>query len=241
MMASRRGLEANSRRLKDSQQRQQQQQQQQEQQQQQQQRRRRQNETSFSPFPPPSLCWDVVGSPSAWPTAGYKPHRYCFEPGSIIISGEEEEKEGGEIKKTSRIRWSEFTFFDASPECQVTSPSTTTIFAPRSYPPPRQEAEELNPLCRHDRRPAGGVLGSTYKRAIAQGKGHSEAVAEAAEAGALLAKRAREGAEISRAAVAARRIGNGGGQGEVSETNSDPVKLSEQLRSVAEVVGHAMG
>ena len=54
LMASRRWLEANSKRLQEDSQQQQQN----------------------------SLCWDVVGSPSAWPTAGYRPHRYCLEPGS---------------------------------------------------------------------------------------------------------------------------------------------------------------
>ena len=225
MMASRRWLEANAKRLKGSQQQQ-----------------RQQNGTSPPPPPPtppsPSLCWDVVGSPSAWTTAGYKPHRYCFEPGRSWGGGKEKEKGGGE-KKTSLVRWSRFLFFDASPECSAVSPST--VFAPRSYAPPQQEAEQLNPLCRHDKRP-GSVLASTYERALARGEEPSEAAAEAAEAWALLARHAREGAESSRAFLqAAAAKGGGGGQGEVSETNGEPVRWSEQLQSVAEVVEHAMG
>lgn len=208
MMASRRWLEANAKRLKDDSQQQQQQQ---------------RNGTS------PSLCWDVVGSPTAWPTAGYKPHLYCFEPGT----GEE----GGE-RNTSRIRWSRFLFFDAEPECG--SVSHSTIFAPRSYAPPQKEAEALNPLCRHDERP-GSVFVSTYERALARGEGHSAAVAEAAETGALLARHARERAEGSRAFLKAAAEKRSASQGEVSETNSDPVRWSEQLHAVVEVVEHAMG
>lgn len=174
------------------------------------------------------LDFPALGSPFASFRA-IQPHRYCFEPGT----GEE----GGE-RNTSRIRWSRFLFFDAEPECG--SVSHSTIFAPRSYAPPQKEAEALNPLCRHDERP-GSVFVSTYERALARGEGHGAAVAEAAETGALLARHARERAEGSRAFLKAAAEKRSASQGEVSETNSDPVRWSEQLHAVVEVVEHAMG
>lgn len=200
-MASRHWLEANSKRSKGLQRGQQQQQ--------------RQEKTS--------LCWDVVGSPSAWPTAGFKPRRYCLEP--------------CKEKSTTQIRWSEFLYFDASPECEARySSSSTTLFAPRSFAPPRQEAEELNPLCKYDKRPGTSVFLSTYERSLAQGKKHREAVAAAVESRAVLADQARKGAESSREFLAAARNDEG-----VSQTNDEPVRWSDQLRAVVEALGHAMG
>lgn len=202
LMVSRRWLEANSKRAKELQQ---------EQQGRQQQQRGK------------TLCWDVLGSPSAWPTAGYRPHRYCFEP--------------GKEKNTSRIRWSEFLYFDKSPECEQVSPTSPskTIFAPKSFAPPQQEAEKLNPLCKHDKRSTIAVL-AVYTASLVQGKKHREAVAAAVEAKVLLAGRAREGAESSREFLAAVKDDEG-----VSQTNDEPVRWAEQLHAVGEAVGHAMG
>jgi hypothetical protein len=186
---------------------------------------------SSPPPPPPSLCWDVEGSPSAYATAGYRPHRYCFEPGNE--------------EKTSRIRWTRFLYFDARPECggggaNSSSSSSSTLFAPRSFAPQQREAARLDPLCKHDHRSDGGssVLLSSYERALAAGKTRGEAVAAAAEAKAALARRAREGSERSREflATSARKESRG-----VSDTNSDPVVWSEQLLALGEAVGQAMG
>lgn len=210
-MASRRWLEANAQRLKKTS------------------PPTTENSSPSSP-PAPSLCWDVLGSPSAYATAGYRPHRYCFEPGN----------EG----KTSRIRWTRFLYFDETPECdggggaKNSSSSSTTLFAPRSFAPPQRES---NPLCKHEKRSdnsRSSVLLSSYERALAGGKSRGEAVAAAAETKAALARRAREGAERSREflAASARKESRG-----VSDENSDPVVWSEQLHALGEAVGHAMG